>query len=542
MRHMPLLTSVPAGSLSRRSFLRLAAAATGGAVAFTGCAAGPNAFSIQSRARLAEDSVSANEAWYATTCAACTAGCGVLVRVVEGRARKIEGNPDHPVNRGKLCARGQAVLQAQYNPDRLRGPLGRSAPKGSISHTGLTWDGALRTLTDRLKAAKGQPIALITRPLSGHQAVIVQRFAAAIGAQWLRLASFNEEPLRAAAKRVFGSDLLPEFDLEHAGYVLSFGANLLDGWLSPVHYSVEYGVFRQGSYRAGDFRPQGRPRGHLVQVDARFSGAAASADEWLPVKPGREGLLALSLAQVLMSSGMGRGTSAEAFYGSLDNYTPEQVAGEVGLAAERIRNVAGDFSKRGPSLVIGGGAAGAHTNGADALSAILGLNLIAGNAGKPGGVLLNAPGPLHDVPSFTSPSPLSDWVKLVDALRAGQMAAVLVHDANPVYELPYALNFRDALRNAPFLASFSSFPDETTVLADLILPAHLPLEEWGDDIAEPAPGYPVVTAVRHTRFLRRAPRAGPVFGSGPALVDPQGRRPRRCQHAPADWPRQRDRR
>jgi menaquinone reductase, molybdopterin-binding-like subunit len=136
---------------------------------------------------------------------------------------------------------------------------------------------------------------------------------------------------------------------------------------------------------------------------------------------------------------------------------------------------------------------GAHTNGTEALAAILGLNLIAGNVGKPGGVLLNSPGPLRDVPAFTSPSPLNDWAKLADSLRAGQVAAVLVHDANPAYELPAALGFHDALRNAPFVASFSSFPDETTMLADVVLPSNLPLEDWGDDPVEPAPGYPVVT-------------------------------------------------
>src|SRR5919108_637953 len=113
--------------ITRRRSLRVAAVSATGAVAFTGCQAPLTQtplreFMVQSRARLAEDVVSANENWYASVCRGCQAGCGIVVRVVEGHAKKVEGNPDHPVNQGKLCARGQATVQEQYHPDRLRGP------------------------------------------------------------------------------------------------------------------------------------------------------------------------------------------------------------------------------------------------------------------------------------------------------------------------------------------------------------------------------------------------------------------------------------
>ncbi|MBV9121112.1 MAG: molybdopterin-dependent oxidoreductase, partial [Chloroflexi bacterium] len=351
-------------ALSRRSFIQAAALSTG-AVAFSGCAAGPNAFRIESQAALAEDNVSAGEAWYATACAECEAGCGVLVRVVEGRARKIEGNPDHPVNQGKLCARGHGALQAQYNPDRLRGALGRSGPRGALPQSPMSWDGAVQTLAARLKSSHGR-IAIITPPFGGQQAVLLNAFATGAGAQWLRLRTVNEEPLMAASKRVFGTDTAPEFDLANADYVLSFGASFLDGWLSPVKYSRAYGEFRQGSYRAGAFRPQSRPRGHLVQIEPRFSPTAAAADEWLPVRPGAEGLVALSIAQVLLAGG--RNGSA-GIYGSLDAYRPEAVAEASGVSAGRIRKVAQDFGGRRHSLALGGGSAGAHTNGTEALTA-----------------------------------------------------------------------------------------------------------------------------------------------------------------------------
>ena len=88
--------------------------------------------------------------WYNTVCSQCGAGCGVMVRVMEGRAKKIEGNPNHPVNQGKLCALGQAGLQVLYNPDRLKTPLKQTGERGSGAFQEITWDEALGMLANRL--------------------------------------------------------------------------------------------------------------------------------------------------------------------------------------------------------------------------------------------------------------------------------------------------------------------------------------------------------------------------------------------------------
>src|SRR4051794_27822948 len=121
----------PLGEPTRRQFLQVLAASGAGAVMFTGCQPPRRELQAQSRVLLAEDVLSAYENWYATACRGCGAGCGAIVRVIEGRGRKVEGNPDHPVNLGKLCARGQAAVQEQYHPDRIRGPLMRSGERGS---------------------------------------------------------------------------------------------------------------------------------------------------------------------------------------------------------------------------------------------------------------------------------------------------------------------------------------------------------------------------------------------------------------------------
>src|ERR1700730_6967311 len=99
-----------------------------------------------------DDTVPGVSTYYATTCRECGAGCGLIVETRDGRAIKAEGNPDHPVNRGALCARGQAGLQGLYNPDRCHGPMMRESGK----LVSITWDRALQLLAQKLGEAKSK--------------------------------------------------------------------------------------------------------------------------------------------------------------------------------------------------------------------------------------------------------------------------------------------------------------------------------------------------------------------------------------------------
>jgi anaerobic selenocysteine-containing dehydrogenase len=484
--------------VTRRDFLKVVGASTAGAVVFTGCQPPEREFMAQSRVRLAEDILSSYQSFYATACQQCGAGCGLIVRVIEGRSKKVEGNPDHPLNRGKVCVRGQAAVQEEYHPDRIQGPM-RATAHGSGQFTPISWDEALNQLATRLRdlrgSGRGSALTVLTAPERGHRGMLLDRFARSFGGQWLTVDPLSEAPLHEAVRRMFGQDTLPEFDIERARYVLSFGADFLGTWLSPVHYNVEYGVFRQGNYRVGQFQPrQGTPRGYLVHVDPRFSQTAANADEWLPVQPGAEGVLAMSMAQVILAENLADPDGARAFgsAASLSAFSPDRVAEETGVSADQIRHVARDFARRRPSLAIGGGSAGAHTNGVDNLTAILGLNVLVGGVGREGGIRFNSAAPFGVLAS-SAPASLADSQRLVDRLRNNQVDTVFVHGTDVVHDLPGALGFRDALRQAPFIVSFSSFMNDTTLLADLILPTHLPLEDWGDDIPDPAPGFQAIT-------------------------------------------------
>jgi anaerobic selenocysteine-containing dehydrogenase len=439
---------------------------------------------------LPEDLVTGIENWYASVCRQCPAGCGIIGRVIEGRARKLEGNRFSPINEGKSCARGQAGLQVLYHPDRIPGPMRRVGPRGSGQYEPLSWDQALDQLVILLRGTAPREVVFLTEPLRGHLGLVVQRFVEAYGAQHLALEPVEETVLRAAMKRVFGQDRLPEFDIANTSYLLSFGSNFLETWLSPVRYNRGYGNFRQG---------EGRQRGTLVQVEPRFSMTAGNADVWVPVKPGTEGVFAMSMAYVIISQGLAEAEAAQAMTGgegdaALERFNPEAVSELVGVSAEKIQELARDFATHRPSLAIGGGSAAAHTNGLFNLIAIYSLNYLVGSVGKKGGVLFNPPPPL-DLPQGRGSSFL-DWQVFTNRIYYRDPAPVrlaLIHNANPVYGLPQGVNFADALQRVDQVVSFSSFVDETTALADLILPDNTYLESWGSDLPDPGPGFQMVS-------------------------------------------------
>ncbi len=483
-------------ALTRRQFLTLMGGSAAGAVLFQACGVPEEELIVQSPLEMPEDLVTGLDNWYATLCHQCPTSEGVVVRVMEGRAKKIEGNLDYPINRGRHSVRCEAALQDLYHPDRIRGPLLRVGDRGSDQFEEISWTDAIGRLTYQLQRLKdsGNQSAMVTvtNPLGGHLGMVVERFVSRFGGRHLPYEPLERTTLRAAIKQVFKQDVMPDFDIENAGYILSFGADFLNTWVSPVRYGRGYGQFRQGD----------RQRGTLVHVDSRFSMTGANADEWLHVNPGWEGVLALSMAQVIISEGLGDTAAAEALTGGdrnhLDRFAPEMVATkissaiEAGAMARKIRRVATEFTRHGPSLAIGGGSAAAHTNGLSNLVAIYSLNYLVGSVGRPGGITFNPKPALDDLPSSAATASFADWRRLSEAMGQGQVQALMVRGADPWHGLPDSVGFKDAIFDVPFIFSFSGFMDDTTSMSDLILPGHNQLEDWGSDVPDPGPGYQVV--------------------------------------------------
>ena len=425
--------------------------------------------------------------WYNTVCNQCSAGCGISVRIREGKAKKIEGNPVHPVSRGRLCARGQAGLNVLYNPDRIRTPLQR-ADRGAENTAEISWDDALTTIGSRIGRLKIEGnagrIRLLTGRTRGHLDELFAQFMNLLGSEHYQQYDFTyPSALAAANKTSFGTDVLPYYDIENADFLLSFGADYLGTWLSPVHYSRAYGNLRQGR--------QGQ-RGKTVQVEPRMSLSGAAADEWIAARPGTEGLLALGIAHVLVSSGSYTGNDRDEWSSALQAYSPSMVSAETEVSEDTIVRIAEEFGASTASLAIAGGATAAGTNAVASIVAVNALNHLAGNLGKPGGVILNS-AQTFPAAAGSSPAGLQGALDLVAAMQAGDVEVLLVHDTNPVFSLPDNVGFRQAMENVPLIIALSSFHDETTAMADFILPTNTYLESWGDDVPDPGVGFPVTS-------------------------------------------------
>ncbi|MBI4561775.1 MAG: molybdopterin-dependent oxidoreductase, partial [Candidatus Rokubacteria bacterium] len=491
---------------SRRGFLKLTAVSTAGAAA--GCAGREigNLMEVLSEEDRVPNGV---EQWVTTGCNLCPGGCGARLRLIDTRAVKLEGNPLHPVSHGGLCPVGQASLQLLYNPDRVKGPRKRVGARGSGQWEALSWEEALKTLVAQLQQLRerGEPHTLLiaTGRSRGLMPELLRRFARAFGTPNV-LQLDDHDPSSHALWLTQGIREPMAYDLENAKYILSFGVPLVDGWWAPVRQMRALVQVRQGT--------PGR-RGKLVQVEPRVSPTAAKADEWIPVNPGTEGALALGLAHVLVADGLfDRRFIAERSLGFEDfrtlllkEYTPAAVAKITAVPEETIRRLAREFAGFGPGVAIG--PAGGQSNDRETAWAIHALNALAGAIDRPGGALVARTAPLAQWPEaalderarkgLTMPALPGNFSLLADAIKSGKpyrVKALFLWEANPAFTEPDPGRVRQALSEIPFVVSFSSFVDESTEYADLILPDHTFLEAWHDDPPPPGLPYPVIGVAR----------------------------------------------
>ncbi len=432
--------------------------------------------------------------YYASSCSFCPAGCGILVRVSEGRVKKIEGNPEHPVNRGRLCARGQALVQELYHPDRVQQPLLRSGPRGSGNFRKISWAEGLNLLTDKLKELQREQntdsMALLAPQLSGSLVSITGDFMRTFGStNHLSYELLAPDWLRLACRETFGRPDLPFYDLAETRYLLSFGADFVESHLSPVQYGNAFGRMRQ---------ERDTVRGHFTYVGGRMSLTAASADRWMPARPGSEGALALGVARLILDEKLfdsaalaANGINPKELLAHVQDYDLTRVAGLTGLEKDSIAEVAREFATTRPSLAMAGETVAYQSNGHETVRAIQLLNILVGSLNRPGGVYPSgtvtdaAPG------SFASQENSFDELRtLVERMLSGKIKVALIK-GNPVHTIPSATGFQKALEKVPFTVSFSSLLDDTAMQADLILPDHASLESWGDIVPLAGSRFPV---------------------------------------------------
>jgi anaerobic selenocysteine-containing dehydrogenase len=481
--------------LTRRQFLRLGIAGTTTAV-ITGCQSRRRWELLEPFVRPPEEQLAGMPTWYASTCRQCPAGCGIIVRIMNGRALKIEGNPEHPLNQGKLCARGQAGLQVLCDPDRLTGPVAQHE-RNSGEFTTISWNEALNRLLQDLRAANGSVGIWLGSTTSDHLFTLFRSFAQGIGASpplvydaYSGMNGYNA--LESISQQLGAGAQLAIPDYSEADFLLSFGSDFLGAGLSAVYNGAAYGRFREG--------PFGR-RGYLVQLEPRMSITGGVADRWIPIHPGSEGRVAQALMRLIADDPKADEARSSRAKTLAPDVAIADIASESGIEMAELQTLARTFASAESPLALVGAPVTGHSNALEAIAAIQSLNLIAGNLG----VGVESPFPNQPAPSLRKPRVASyEQVQaFVDQMRSGQMKVLWVHGANPAYDLPKDSGFIEAAQHVPIILSCNSLVDETGLQADMILPDHSPLESWGAEYVSPQPGIPVIGG--------QQPVVGPLF-------------------------------
>lgn len=529
--------------MNRRDFLKLSGGATAGAVL---ARMGFESLLVQAAPAGPEEEVSRVPDvpyWVTTICQQCPGGCGVRAKLVNGKLVNIVGNPLYPINREGICPKGISGLQVLYDPDRIKGPMKRVGERGSGKWQQISWDEAVAMVASELKALrqKGEPQSLViaSGQVRGLMVDLFSRFAEAYGTpNHIRRTSCTE----ASALPCYllqGVRQQIAYDFENTNYVLSFGSSFLEAGWSPVRQARAYGIMRQG--RSGS-------RAKIVQVEPRLSMTAAKADEWVAVNPGTDGALALGITRLILDERLYNETFLLQHTFGLEDWTDGagrrhlgfktlvqqrysvNWASEVtGVPVETIIRIAREFARNRPAVAVAERGVAMQTSGLHARMAVHCLNALVGSIDIPGGTVVSPEMPLKPLPgverdavarrglSFprldragSADFPLAGSVQefLPEALASDspyKAKALFLYYTNPVYSWADSVRVRKALESVPFIVSFSPFPDDTTNLADLILPDHTYLERWQDDPMLPVGPNPV--------FGLRKPVVKPLFNT-----------------------------
>ncbi len=502
---------------SRRAFLKaMGLGGAGSAIVLSGCGDTDiiNQVDIEVRKENIEPNVDPQdfvrpgiEIYYASTCRQCPAGCGIHARIREGRVLKLEGNRGSEINHGRLCPMGQAGLHAHYNPDRLNKPMLRKGGK----LTEISWDEAENVLRKKL-GRKNAGLAWLSGATSGHAQALIDAYLKAAGSK----NNFVFDTLPPAVSHAVNKEMLgvamPRLDFDKAQLIVSFGADFLGTWMSPVQFSAQYGEFRNA------------PRGTLVQIEPKMTLTGANADRWIAVRPGSEGHLALALASLLVQEAEYARRVPTDVAASLKDVNIEHVSQMTDVPVERIHRLHHLMTRRSPSLVLSGASAEGVPHGSETARAIMLLNVMLGNIGKT--IMPRSEALFPDM----TPR-MGGWSEVrafLDGLSNGSFDTAVVFGSNPLYQAPAFMQADKAFAKAKYRISFSMFLDETTAACDLVLPIHSYLEEWNTTM----PAY----AVSDGYVGLQQPVMNPVFGDsgtrafGDLMLDVLGNMDEKFKH------------
>jgi anaerobic selenocysteine-containing dehydrogenase len=425
-------------------------------------------------------------------CQLCPAHCGIIGFLEGDQLVKIGGNPKHPNNLGKLCARGLAGVNMVYDPDRITSPLTRIGERGKGQWERISWDKAYIEITSRLKTIyrRGQKGDFVFQSEHGPDGII-RLFLEGFG----KVHILNEDSLNFG-NRDWGQWLtwgeergVP--DVANSRYILNFGSNLYE---THEYYTGFIG-------RLIEARVKNKAK--FITFDVRLSYTAGNSDEWFPISPGTDGMVALAMANVIIKNNLHHkdfiekwtNISTPALAQYLSPYTPEKAEKISGVHASDIERVAKEFALSMPAVAISGRGVSSHLNGVYNERCVFLLNTVVGNIDIPGGYCLprtyrfeelDLKPPFQKEKVFDLEKAQFTPRKFISMVNHGKLTPKLyfIYESNPAYKNPESSLTSEVLKNEkliPYLVVADSYMTETAALADIILPTANYLESWGID-------------------------------------------------------------
>ncbi|RMH69595.1 MAG: nitrate reductase [Gemmatimonadetes bacterium] len=479
-------------TLSRRRFLKISSAALGWSVA------GGTLGKISPRASAANATNGGIET-IPTYCDMCFWKCGAIAYKRNGKLWKIEGNPEDPLSRGRLCPRGTGGIGAHYDPDRLRAPLMRKGERGNEQWVQVTWDEALNFIADKMQQIKAEygpeAVALFSHGIGG---TFFKHTIKAYGSPNIAAPSFAQcrGPRDTGFNLTFGEGVsTPErTDIRHARCLTLIGSHLGENM-----HNTQVQEFSEAIQNGAS----------IIVVDPRYSIAASKAKYYLPIKPGTDMALLLAWMNVIVNEELydkayvkKYGFGFEAFRAEIAPYTPEWAYPETTIEPDLIRATAREMAKHKPaSLIHPGRHVTWYGDDAQRSRAIALLNALLGSWGRKGGFY----SPVSmDVPSYPYPPyPPSEKGKVDNphekypyahghgALTTGIRDATItgepypvkgwfVYATNLINALPNEKETIEAIQHLDLLVVIDVIPSEIAGWADVILPESVYLERYDE--------------------------------------------------------------
>ncbi len=442
-------------TFSRRQFLE-AAGFSMSLVALGGCGRAP----VETALPLvvsAEGLVPGRMLSYASTCAGCPAGCGLLVGVRDGRPLKMEGMPEHPLSHGGLCAIGQALPLGLYDSQRLSFPTA----DGKQSD----WDVVDKEIIRRLSDGANQgTVVVVTSTVTSPtlQATIDSFLEPFKDSRHVIVDALSSSAILDAHDQTHGIRVLPHYRFDRANVIVSFGADFLGTWISPVEFTA---AWRQGRVPS----PEHPEMSYHVQLEGRLSLTGSNADRRYRLSPQDYaavlGHMALEFGKRAGLPTPDGGSSKEGAFSGLGLSDQALTNQELIGLNNRL------WAARGHCLVI------CDSQDIAIQRLVNYINHALDNYGHTLDV---------DRPSRQRQGRDADVVALIDDLHAGRVSALFVAGTDLTQNLPDRDALVKSIQKVPLVVSCAERTDDFASLAQFVCPNHHPLESWAD--AEPVTG------------------------------------------------------